>query len=56
MGLFEDEIDAKEKSQGSEYVSSTILSRTIRMVPISGNHVHAFHTIWPSYVLAFMHP
>ena len=27
----------------------------LRMVPISGNHVHAFHTIWPSYLLAYMH-
>ena len=23
---------------------------------ISGNHVHAFHTIWPSYLLANMQP
>ena len=22
----------------------------LRMVPISGYHVHAFHTIWPSYL------
>ena len=28
----------------------------LRMVPISGNHVHAFHTIWPSYLLAYMQP
>ena len=27
----------------------------LRMVPISGNHVHALHTIWPSYLLAYMH-
>ena len=26
------------------------------MVPIVGNHVHAFHTIWPSYLLAYMQP
>ena len=26
---------------------STIELRKIRMVPISGNHVHAFYTIWP---------
>ena len=25
----------------------------LRMVPSSGNHVHAFHTIWPSYLLAY---
>ena len=24
-----------------------------RMVPISRNHVHAFHTIWPSHLLAY---
>ena len=24
-----------------------------RMVPISGNHMHAFHTIWPSYLLVY---
>ena len=28
----------------------------LRMVPISGNHVHAFHTIWPSYLLAYIRP
>ena len=28
------------------------LTPPLRMVPISGNHVHAFHTIWPSYLLA----
>ena len=27
-----------------------------RMVPISGNHVPAFHAIWPSYPLAFIRP
>ena len=25
----------------------------LRMVPISGNHVHAFHIIWPSNLLAY---
>ena len=25
----------------------------LRMVPITGNHVHAFHTIWPLYLLAY---
>ena len=29
---------------------------TLRMVPISGYHVHAFHTIWPSYLLAHSRP
>ena len=24
--------------------------------PISGNHVHAFHTIWPLYLLAYIRP
>ena len=28
----------------------------LRMVPITGNHVHAFHTIWPSYLLAYIRP
>ena len=28
----------------------------LRMVPISGNHVHAFHTIWPSYLLCYSYP
>ena len=28
----------------------------LRMVPISENHVHVFHTIWPSYLLAYMPP
>ena len=28
----------------------------LRMVPISGNLVHAYHTIWPSYLLAYMQP
>ena len=35
---------------------SRIVLRKIRMVPISGNHVHTFHTIWPSYLLAYMQP
>ena len=26
------------------------------ITPISGNDVHAFHTIWPSYLLAYMQP
>ena len=26
------------------------------MVPIFGNHGHAFHIIWPSYLLAYMQP
>ena len=49
--LFEHEIDTKESFQ---YVFSTIVLRKIRMVSISGNHVHAFHTIWPSYLLAYI--
>ena len=28
----------------------------LRIVPISGNHAHAFHSIWPSYLLAYMQP
>ena len=28
----------------------------LKMVPISGNHVHAFHTIWPSYLLFYSYP
>ena len=28
----------------------------LRMVPISGNHVRVYHTIWPSYLLAYMQP
>ena len=26
------------------------------ITPISGNHMHAFHTIWPSYLLACTQP
>jgi len=26
------------------------------ITPVSGNHVHAFHTIQPSYLLAYMQP
>ena len=26
------------------------------MVPISGNHMHAFHTIWPLYPLVYIQP
>ena len=26
------------------------------ITPISGNHVHAFHTIQPSYLIAYMQP
>ena len=35
---------------------STIVLRKIRMVPISGNHMHAFHTIWPLYPLVYIQP
>ena len=28
----------------------------LRMVPFSGNPVHVFHTIWPSYLLAYKQP
>ena len=51
---------------GSRYQIGWILGKVLnsswpppppfRMVPISENHVHAFHTIWPSYLLAYMHP
>ena len=28
----------------------------LRMVSISGNHVHAYHTIWLSYLLTYIQP
>ena len=35
---------------------STIVLYYNCITPISGNHVHAFHTIQPSYLLAYMQP
>ena len=32
------------------------LPSSLRMVPISRNHEHAFHTIWPFCLLAYMQP
>ena len=34
-----------------EVVQEALADLKIRMVSISGNHVHAFHTIWPSYLI-----
>ena len=53
-GPFDHEIDTKKIIQGWGYIFSTIVLRKIRMVLISGNHVHTFHTICPSYLLAYM--
>ena len=33
---------------------STIVLYYNCITPISGNHMHAFHTIWPSHLLAYM--
>ena len=35
---------------------STIVLYYNCITPISGNHVHAFHTIQPSYLLAYTQP
>ena len=32
------------------------IERNQNKTHISGNNVHAFHTIWPSYLLAYMQP
>ena len=56
LGLFEHEIDIKEKFQGSGYVFFNNCIEKTRMVPISRNQMHSFHTIWPSYLLAYLQP
>ena len=44
QGFLNMKLIQKNYIQGSGYVFSTIVLRKTRMVPISGNHMHAFHT------------
>ena len=56
FGNFKQDFLIVKFTQNSNFKVQGRFFEKLPITPISGNHVHAFRTIWPSYLLAYMQP